>query len=286
MKVKFGEKVFNIDYNESWEVPTNSKKFMENKREWDLNYKIEFVDEIQFNNEQIIHNREDIIVTKNNKNLESRYLNIKGFPYPYAFYKEIDEKNRVIQVLNYFKNEFTIDTLFWSLFALEKHMIEKDSLILHCNYMVHNNHGILFSGPSGIGKSTQGDLWKKYRNASIKNGDKGLLLKDDGKWHVDGWPVCGSSEICENERHKIGAIVFLSQGKENIVTLLDKKSAIKKMISQITINYWNQDFVNKAFTLIEEICDNVNIYELTCTPDERAVEVLERALKENEIWMD
>lgn len=286
MKIKCGEKVFNIDYNELWEVPTNSEKFIENKKEWDLNYKIDFVDEIQFNNEQIIYNREDIIVTKNNKNLESRYLNIKGFPYPYAFYKEIDQKNRVVQVLNYFKNKFTIDTLFWSLFALEKHMIEKDSLILHCNYMVHNNHGILFSGPSGIGKSTQGDLWKRYRNASIKNGDKGLLLKDDGKWHVDGWPVCGSSEICENERHKIGTIVFLNQGKENIVTLLDKKSAIKKMISQITINYWNQDFVNKAFTLIEDICDNVNIYELTCTPDERAVEVLERALKENEIWMD
>lgn len=286
MKIKCGEKVFNIDYNESWEVPTNSKKFIENKKESELNYKIEFVDEIQFNNEQIIHNREDIIVTKNNKNLESRYLIIKGFPYPYAFYKEMDEKDRVVQVSNYFKNEFTIDTLFWSLFALEKHMIEKDSLILHCNYMVYNNHGILFSGPSGIGKSTQGNLWKKHRNASIKNGDKGLLLKDDGKWHVDGWPVCGSSEICENERHKIGAIVFLNQGKENIVTLLDKKSAIKKMISQITINYWNQDFVHKAFTLIEEICDNVNIYELTCTPDERAVEVLEKALKENETWMD
>lgn len=286
MKIKCGEKVFNIDYNESWEVPTNTKKFIENKKEWDLNYKIDFVDEIQFNNEQIIYNREDIIVTKNNKNLESRYLNIKGLSYPYAFYKEIDEKNRVIQVSNYFKNEFTIDTLFWSLFALEKHMIEKNSLILHCNYMVYNNYGILFSGPSGIGKSTQGNLWKKYRNASIKNGDKGLLLKDNGKWHVDGWPVCGSSEICENERHKIGVIVFLNQGKENIVTLLDKKSAIKKMISQITINYWNQDFVNKAFTLIEEICDNVNIYELTCTPDERAVEVLERALKENETWMD
>ena len=286
MKIKCGEKVFNIDYNESWEVPTNSKKFIENKEESELNYKIEFVDEIQFNNEQIIHNREDIIVTKNNKNLESRYLIIKGFPYPYAFYKEMDEKDRVVQVSNYFKNEFTIDTLFWSLFALEKHMIEKDSLILHCNYMVYNNHGILFSGPSGIGKSTQGNLWKRYRNASIKNGDKGLLLKDDGKWHVDGWPVCGSAEICENERHKIGAIVFLNQGKENIVTLLDKKSAIKKMISQITINYWNQDFVHKAFTLIEEICDNVNIYELTCTPDERAVEVLEKALKENETWMD
>ena len=72
MKIKCGEKVFNIDYNESWEVPTNSKKFIENKKESELNYKIEFVDEIQFNNEQIIHNREDIIVTKNNKNLESR----------------------------------------------------------------------------------------------------------------------------------------------------------------------------------------------------------------------
>lgn len=286
MKLKCGQFTFEINYNEQWKVPQNAIEFIGKNKKIDVKYKIDFVDKIEHNNEQIIHERNNIVVTKNNKNLESRYLIITGDHYPYAFYKEINKENINIQVLNKFKDKFSLDTFFWSLFALEKHMIQNNSVILHCNYIIYKNHAILFSGPSEIGKSTQGDLWKKYRDTPIINGDRGLILKEDNKWYADGWPVCGSSEICCNKKTPLGAIVFLKQGKDNKVSILDKKSAIKQLIGQITINYWNKDFVNKAISIAENICDEVNIYELTCTPDIRAIETLEDMLKENEIWMD
>ena len=114
---------------------------------------------------------------------------------------------------------------------------------------------------------------------------KGLLEKEDENWYASGWPVCGSSQICINEKHKLGSIVFLKQGKENSAILMDKKDAVKKIISQLTINYWNKDFVNEAIILAEDIANKVSIYELTCTPDINAVEVLEKILKENEKWI-
>lgn len=286
MKLKCGQFTFEINYNEQWKIPQNTVKFISDNEKIGANYKIDFVDKIEHNNEQIIHERNNIVVTKNNKNLESRYLIITGDHYPYAFYKEINKENINIQVLNKFKDKFSSDTFFWSLFALEKHMIQNSSVILHCNYIIYKNHAILFSGPSGIGKSTQGDLWKQYRDTSIINGDRGLILKEDDKWYADGWPVCGSSEICLNKKTPLGAIVFLKQGKDNKISIIDKKSAIKQLIGQITINYWNKDFVNKAISIAENVCDEVNIYELTCTPDIRAIETLEEMLKENEIWMD
>ena len=281
MKIKCGNLTFNIQYKDNWNIPENIKKFIiHSNEEVHINYNIEFVDNIETDNRELISTRQDIIVSRDMKNkLESRYIMIPEYQYPYALYKE--EKNNIkISILKNFKDQFTLDTMFWSLFALEKHQINLNSIILHCSYVKYKDKAILFSGPSGIGKSTHAELWVKNKNATIINGDRGLLVKED-EWYVDGWPVCGSSKICINERNKIGAIVFLNQGNENKVTLLNKSNAIKRLFSQLTINYWSQDFMDKAISIIEDIVENINIYELICTPDVKAVEVLESMLKEN-----
>lgn len=46
-------------------------------------------------------------------------------------------------------------------------------LVLHSAYIVtRQGEGILFSGPSGIGKSTQAALWQRYGAAQTVNGDR------------------------------------------------------------------------------------------------------------------
>lgn len=64
--------------------------------------------------------------------------------------------------------------MFWSLLSLEKDLIKKKSTIFDCLYINYKNHAILFSGSSGMRKSTQADLWKNNRNVSIINGDRYL----------------------------------------------------------------------------------------------------------------
>lgn len=286
MNIKCGKLKFKITYDREWKIPQNVKKFAVEDDQAELNYNVEFADKIEQDDRKIISRKQDIIVSKDKKqDLETRYLFIKGANYPYAKYTEIDQNNISVSVLKDLENRFEIDTMFWSLFALERHMIQRNSLIFHCAYTLYDNYAVLFSGPSGIGKSTQADLWRKNRNASILNGDKCILLKENDKWCADGWPVCGSSEICVNERHELGAIVFLQQGQENKAVRLSKIQAVKKLISQLTVNYWNTDFVDKAFTLAEDIVNYINVYELTCTPDINAVETLEKILRESEPWI-
>ena len=49
-------------------------------------------------------------------------------------------------------------------------------LVLHSSYIVtRTGEGILFSGPSGIGKSTQAALWERFAGARTINGDRGLV---------------------------------------------------------------------------------------------------------------
>ena len=173
---------------------------------------------------------------------------------------------------------------FASLLALERRMQSFNQYILHSSFIQYNDHAILFSAPSGTGKSTQADLWKQYRNALIINGDRTLLSKNE-YFIANGWPLCGSSEICFNEHYPLSCIVFLSQGKENNITELDYKDAYKKLISELTINYHNPLFINSAMDFIEDLLKNIKVYHLTCDISEDAVICLENKMKEDFVWM-
>ena len=68
-------------------------------------------------------------------------------------------------------------------------------LVLHSAYIVtRRGEGILFSGPSGIGKSTQAALWQRYGAAQTVNGDRALVRPDTGT--VSGVMYAGTSGIC------------------------------------------------------------------------------------------
>lgn len=210
--------------------------------------------------------------------MECRILNFHGTREPYGILLEkqgmpyqvwVDEK--VTPMLVY-------DTIFVSLLALEKLMLEHDSLILHSAYMYREGEAVLFSAPSETGKSTQADLWEKYRGTRTVNGDRSLLVREKDGWYACGWPVCGSSDICNNESYPIRAIVMLHQARTNSIERLEGFEAVQKLMAQITINMWNAEYQMKAMDKIEEIIAEVPMYELGCDISEEAVKCLERVL--------
>ena len=138
---------------------------------------------------------------------------------------------------------------------------------------------LLFSGPSGIGKSTQADLWVRYRGARIWNGDKSLLIRESDGWYAYGWPICGSSDICHNETRPIMAIVMLRQAEKNICRRMDPFRAVMEVMGQITTNTWDRQFRMKVISLAEQLIREVPVYELFCDVSEGAVECLEEAVR-------
>ena len=61
--------------------------------------------------------------------------------------------------------------------AFEDVLVNHQGFILHSSFISWQNNGILFTAPSGTGKSTQADLWKKYEDADIYNGDRTIIRK-------------------------------------------------------------------------------------------------------------
>lgn len=224
--------------------------------------------------------RDDILVYREG-DLEQRYLSFFGDSQqlPFACCQEESPESTRVFLHPGILDDLAYDTVFTSLFSLERRMIAHDALILHSSYTRCKGQAILFSAPSGTGKSTQAGLWEQYRNARQINGDRSLLRRIDGVWHACGWPVCGSSEICHNEDAPIQAIVMLSQSDGNEIRRLSPMQAFSQLYSQITVNRWSRDFQTRAMDLIEELIRDVPVYHLACTISREAVDCLDQALR-------
>lgn len=138
---------------------------------------------------------------------------------------------------------------------------------------------ILFTAPSGTGKSTQADLWKTYAGADILNGDRSMLRRVDGVWTAFGSPFAGSSSIYRNESARVRALVVLRQAPENTIRRLPLAEAFRLIYSESVLPRWHTDAHQRVISLVTEIVSEAPVYQLACTPDERAVTLLKQTLE-------
>lgn len=162
--------------------------------------------------------------------------------------------------------------------SAEHLVLEANGVIFHASFIEHNGKAILFTAPSGTGKSTQAELWKEHRGAEIINGDRAVIRMIDGKAYACGIPFAGSSKYCKNATLPIAAIVYLKQSSITTITKLNATTAFKKIWGECTVNTWNSKDVEIATSVVLDIIEQVPVYELACTPDESAIIVLENEL--------
>lgn len=168
----------------------------------------------------------------------------------------------------------------WRFMMLEKLFARENALILHSASVLWNGKAVLFSAPSGTGKSTQVELWKKYINGvSGINGDRNLLYHNNGQWFVCGFPWHGTSADCVNKKAPLAAIAIIRQSKTDSIRELDNASKIKCIYSELSLNNWDVDFTNHTVELLDALIREVSIVQLNCTMDESAVQCLKERLE-------
>lgn len=274
---QIGDFCFRLLCPENLTLPPNFLLFETGQGIPEYTFRIRIADNVLPMEGKVIVRRPDLIVCKTFSG-ERRLIGVKGRDTFYACYQEMSDQQAEIYLSVQELSKLHIDPVFTSLFALERHMIKRENLILHCAYVEHQRKAILFSAPSGTGKSTQAELWKRYRGSRIINGDRALLRKSRDIWSVCGWPVCGSSDICELGNTPIHGIVMLRQGTRNHVERLSPVWAFTQLYAQVTINQWNRTFVQHAMELVEDLVKQVPVYQLTCDMTENAVRCLEGVL--------
>lgn len=126
---------------------------------------------------------------------------------------------------------------------------------------------VLFSGPSGTGKSTHTSLWQQYfgpAQAVVINNDKPVLRRIEDIFYTYGAPWSGKSALNVNIRVPLGAIIFLKQAKENHIRCLANKEAVRMLFCLSQRPGSDRDKIIRLLTLIDALLQKIPVYQMDC----------------------
>lgn len=230
---------------------------------------VEYLDKKKVEGLCIYSDTQFAVILKNNRKFY--YYRMNGSVY--AIVEELRADYYIMNLDNSFFQERIHPYFIPSLLSLERLLLLKDAFVLHSSYISIEGKAVLFTAPSGGGKSTQAELWKKYRNARIINGDKSIVGKKTDKWFAYGIPFSGSSDYCVNETNPLSAIVILEKGTENRLMRMGVRG-FARIFSQVTVNPWDSKFCNRMIDLVTDACNHIPVFRYSCTKDKTAVDVL------------
>lgn len=152
------------------------------------------------------------------------------------------------------------------------------TLFLHASVVDFEGQGIVFVGPSGIGKTTQAELWREVEGADILNGDKAFIRKRDDGIYVYGSPWRGSSPYFINRKTPLKGIVVLRQGKTNKIRRVDLVEAIEVFMPHVFLPHWDEKCMENALATLDGILADASIWMLECQPDGEAVKITKESV--------
>lgn len=286
--VKIAGITFVLETKQPLDIPESFKRFLIEKIDANSNYykvnicEVEALPEIQTTS---VHKDRSYEVFADENNGFVRYFrDAVREEVPFSISRFDWEKRRIdIEYLPKGKKLLSdLGVCFFHL-AWEAVLIHENRLILHAACVNTEFGGLLFSGVSGIGKSTQADLWCQYEEGRLLNGDRPVLRNEEDGWYAYGSPYAGSSKCYVNDKCPVKAIVMLQQAERCSLRRLGAIDAFRNIYKGLTINSWDKEYVQIATDMAIELGGDIPVYELACTPDRNAVELLKEELMKTEM---
>ncbi len=151
---------------------------------------------------------------------------------------------------------------------------KKGVFALHSSSILYKDKVWLFSAPSGTGKSTQADLWKKLHQTRILNGDLNLILLQASTPMVVGLPWCGTSQIYSNEAFPLGGVILLKKHSNNRILELTKPQQILYITQRLISPAWTEDMVSANIDFSHSLVEQIPVFQFLCRKEPTAVQIL------------
>lgn len=151
--------------------------------------------------------------------------------------------------------------------------------VIHSASILYQDKAWLFSGHSGVGKSTHTNLWHELIGTPIINGDLNLIALKNNIPVVCGIPWCGTSGIFNTAEYRLGGIILLSQAPfDRIDELTDDQKRL--LISQRFITpFWSEEMISENLTIADRLADKIMTCRLYCTKTQTAVRTIKSKIE-------
>lgn len=144
-------------------------------------------------------------------------------------------------------------------------MIHHDTVMFHGVAVSYRGRGVIFTGPSGVGKSTHYLYWKLLYGDEVQiiNGDKPFMaFKENGEIMLYPGPWKGKENFGQNRIARLWRIVYLEQNQEDQIELYKLPDVILPVASQICHSRSSEKLLKKAGEIETKLIRKILIYRL------------------------
>ena len=153
-----------------------------------------------------------------------------------------------------------------------RELLDFGGMMLHASAVAVDGKAYLFSGQSGIGKSTHTGLWQQTLGEKVQlfNDDKPALRRLDGEWYAYGTPWSGKHGININMKVPVAGICFLKRGDRNTIRRLSPVEALPQVLAQTMRKFNDAERLSNMLALVDKLVKEVPMYELYNRPEPEA----------------
>lgn len=162
---------------------------------------------------------------------------------------------------------------------ISERVLETGRFLFHGSVLSFDGQGVLFTAPSGTGKSTHAALWRRVFGDRVVmvNDDKPLLTVGETCVFASGTPWDGKHRLSENITVPLRAIVLLSRGETNEIAPIGSGAAYPRLLGQ-TYRPAAPALLARTLELLDRALARTSLYALRCTPSPEAALVAHRAI--------
>lgn len=154
-------------------------------------------------------------------------------------------------------------------------------VVMHGSSISYEGKGIVFSAPSGTGKSTHTALWQQRYGEKVTpvNDDKPAIRFVGEQPYIYGTPWSGKTDKNHNVSVPLHAIVFLERAPQNSIRRLSPTEAMLRINNETVRPFYDAGQGVRVLDCIQKLIETTPMYILGCTISEDAVKLVKRELQ-------
>lgn len=271
----YGNKELIPEEFEAFIIHEESNEQKKEMRNWDQEIEfIEYPPESRQNGQVLLRNKE-LIVSEWEEGFIIEFPTMDNI---YEAYMSEDGSYVRIHCRQSF-SETEKDNLFHAIRHFFLYLAQKNGYCaVHSASILYKGKAWLFSGHSGMGKSTHTAMWHEIVKTPYLNGDLNLIGIEDEKLTIRGIPWCGTSQIYTTGDYELGGIVLLGRDCKDHVEPLTTYEKTMKVMQRMISPVWKEVLLDKNLALASEIAKRVPVLHLFCTKEPTAVETVRQAI--------
>ena len=134
--------------------------------------------------------------------------------------------------------------------------------------------GIVFTGNSGVGKSTISQLFREKTTWKQISDDRVFIKMSSHGYRAYGNPFDYKIQRISSESTDVNYLFFLHHSLENSIQEIDDSEKIRRLLTICLLPYWDSVYLRRATVRLSDFAKGLKMYDLHFKPNKDIVSLV------------